>query len=146
MAYHPIENYGIIGNMRTAALVNLNGSIDWYCYPHFDSPSVFAAILDDGKGGRFEIAAVEDGVATRQLYWPETNVLVTRLYSASGVGEIQDFMPVSLPQDSPWQNQLIRRVRVTQGSMKLRVLCHPAFDYARAPYQTRTTNLGASFR
>jgi GH15 family glucan-1,4-alpha-glucosidase len=97
MAYQPIENYGIIGNMRTAALVSLNGSIDWYCFPHFDSPSVFAAILDDDKGGRFEIAAAENGVTTRQLYWPETNVLVTRFYSASGVGEIQDFMPAGLP-------------------------------------------------
>ncbi len=57
MAYQPIQNYGIIGNMRTAALVGMNGSIDWFCFPHFDSPSVFAAILDDVKGGRFEIAA-----------------------------------------------------------------------------------------
>jgi GH15 family glucan-1,4-alpha-glucosidase len=145
MAYQPIENYGIIGNMRTAALVSLNGSIDWYCFPHFDSPSVFAAILDDDKGGRFEIAAAEDGVTTRQLYWPETNVLVTRFYSASGVGEIQDFMPAGLPRDSPWHHQLVRRVRVTQGSMEFHVLCHPAFDYARAPHQTRITKEGASF-
>ena len=60
MAYQPIENYGIIGNMRTAALVGMNGSIDWYCLPNFDSPSVFGAILDDQKGGRFQIAPVAE--------------------------------------------------------------------------------------
>jgi GH15 family glucan-1,4-alpha-glucosidase len=78
MAYQPIENYGIIGNMRTAALVGMNGSIDWFCVPSFDSPSVFAAILDDQKGGRFEIAPQEEGIRAKQFYWPETNVLVTR--------------------------------------------------------------------
>ena len=87
MAYQPIENYGIIGNMRTAALVGINGSIDWFCVPSFDSPSVFAAILDDQKGGRFEIAPREGGIRTKQFYWPETNVLVTRFLSPDGVGE-----------------------------------------------------------
>lgn len=61
MTYHPIQNYGIIGNMRTAALVSMEGSIDWFCFPHFDSPSVFAAILDHDKGGRFEIASTHEG-------------------------------------------------------------------------------------
>lgn len=82
MAYQPIENYGIIGNMHTVALVGMNGSIDWFCDPDFDSPSVFAAILDDEKGGRYKIAPTisldEDDVSNKQLYWPETNVLVTR--------------------------------------------------------------------
>jgi GH15 family glucan-1,4-alpha-glucosidase len=145
MAYQPIQNYGIIGNMRTAALVGMNGSIDWFCFPHFDSPSVFAAILDDDKGGRFEIAATQEGVSAKQLYWPDTNVLVTRFYSANGVGEIEDFMPAGLPPESPWHHQLIRRVKVTQGSMEFRVRCHPAFDYARAPHQTTITKRGANF-
>jgi len=78
MSYQPIENYGIIGNMRTVALVGMNGSIDWYCYPQFDSPSIFGAILDDKKGGRFQISAGTDGVRHKQFYWPSTNVLVTR--------------------------------------------------------------------
>ena len=85
MAYQPIENYGIIGNMRTAALVGMNGSIDWFCFPHFDSPSVFAAMLDDGKGGRFEITPTRQGINSKQLYWPDTTVLVTRFLSPSGV-------------------------------------------------------------
>jgi len=101
MSYQPIENYGIIGNMRTVALVGMNGSIDWYCYPHFDSPSIFGAILDDEKGGRFRISADSDGVRHKQFYWPSTNVLVTRFLLADGIAELEDFMPVGLPSDSP---------------------------------------------
>ncbi|WP_447980255.1 glycoside hydrolase family 15 protein [Candidatus Nitrospira bockiana] len=145
MAYQPIENYGIIGNMRTAALVGINGSIDWFCFPHFDSPSVFAAILDDAKGGRFDIVAQDEGIRTKQFYWPETNVLVTRYLSPDGVGEIEDFMPVGLPRHSPWHDQLVRRVRVTRGSMPFQMRCHPAFDYARAAHRTVLTEHGAAF-
>ena len=145
MSYQPIENYGVIGNMRTVALVGLNGSIDWLCVPHFDSPSVFAAILDDEKGGRFEITAVDTDISPKQLYWPDTNVLVTRFHAPAGVGEILDFMPAGLPPESPWHHQLIRRVRVTQGSMKFRARCHPAFNYARTSHHTRVTKQGAGF-
>lgn len=145
MAYQPIEDYGIIGNMRTAALVGVNGSIDWLCVPYFDSPSIFAAILDDEKGGRFEISPHENGLLTKQLYWPETNVLVTRFLSPSGVGEIEDFMPVGEPPSSPRQHQLIRRVKVTRGSLAFRLRCHPAFDYARARHRTTMTAQGAVF-
>jgi GH15 family glucan-1,4-alpha-glucosidase len=144
--YQPIENYGIIGNMRTAALVGMNGSIDWFCFPHFDSPSVFAAILDDNKGGRFEIAPVQqNNIGSKQFYLPDTNVLVTRFLSPSGVGEIEDFMPAGLPHDSQWHDHLIRRVRVTRGSMEFELRCHPAFDYARATHHTKVTEQGASF-
>lgn len=145
MSYQPIQNYGIIGNMRTAALVALNGSIDWLCIPHFDSPSVFAAMLDDEKGGRFEITATDIDISPKQLYWPDTNVLVTRFHASSGIGEILDFMPVGLPPDSPWHHQLIRRVRVTQGSMEFHVRCHPAFNYARTPHHTHVTKQGVRF-
>jgi len=78
MPYQPISDYGIIGNMRTAALVGMNGSIDWYCSPNFDSPSIFGAILDDSKGGRFQIYPVAEHVRHKQFYWPSTNILVTR--------------------------------------------------------------------
>src|SRR5260370_19571440 len=89
--YQPIENYGIIGNMRTAALVGMDGSIDWLCLPHFDSPSVFAAILDDRKGGRFRIAPVAEDIRHKQLHqYP-----VTRFLQADGVGELEDYMTVA---------------------------------------------------
>src|SRR3954453_20621252 len=115
MPYQPIENYGLIGNLRTAALVGMDGSIDWLCLPRFDSPSVFAAILDDQKGGRFRIAPAGDGVSRKQFYWPDTNVLVTRFFTPDGVGEVVDYMPVATPANGREQRrQLIRRVRVTR--------------------------------
>ncbi|HIB54703.1 MAG TPA: glycoside hydrolase family 15 protein [Nitrospirales bacterium] len=132
MNYQPIENYGMIGNMHTAALVGLNGSVDWMCFPHFDSPSVFCAILDDDKGGRFRIApASEESVIYKQFYWPDTNVLITRFLSPDGVGEVSDFMPVGLSEGEPGYHTLIRKVHVARGSMRFRVECHPAFNYAR---------------
>ena len=92
--YQPIENYGIIGDLHTTALVGMDGSIDWLCLPHHDSPSVFAAILDSEKGGRFKISPVGGEVTTKQLYWPDTNVLVTRFFTPDGVGEVTDYMPI----------------------------------------------------
>ncbi|HYX23343.1 MAG TPA: glycoside hydrolase family 15 protein [Thermoanaerobaculia bacterium] len=145
MAYQPIEDYGIIGNMRTVALVGKHGSIDWYCFPYFDSPSVFGAILDDGKGGRFQICPVCDEVATKQLYWPETNVLITRFLSTDGVGEIEDFMPVGLSPEEGGRDQLVRRVRVVRGAVRFRLVCQPAFDYARAGHETVMEKGGACF-
>ena len=91
MAYQPIENYGIVGNAHSAALVGMNGSIDWLCFPHLDSPTVFAALLDDKIGGRFQITPISTGFNCKQHYWPDTNVLVTRFLSPDGVGEIVDF-------------------------------------------------------
>lgn len=92
--YQPIENYGLIGNMRKAALVGMNGSIDWLCLPYFDSPSVFAAILDDQKGGPFRIAPACQQLRHKQFYWPDTNILVTRFLHADGIGPLEDHMPV----------------------------------------------------
>src|SRR3954464_4633562 len=95
MRYQPIENHGIVGNMHSAALVSLDGSVDWLCLPRFDSPSVFAPILDAEKGGRFRIApAAPIGVCPKEYYWPDTNVLVPRFLHADGIAEIDDFMPV----------------------------------------------------
>jgi GH15 family glucan-1,4-alpha-glucosidase len=94
MAYEPIENYGIIGDLHSVALVGMDGSIDWLCLPSFDSPSVFAAILDDEKGGRFKIAPTSDNVTPKQLYWPDTNVLITRFFTPEGVAEVTDYMPI----------------------------------------------------
>ena len=93
MSYRPIESYGVIGDLHSVALVGMDGSIDWCCLPNFDSPSVFAAILDDRKGGHFRVAATEESTL-KQMYLPETNVLLTRFLGAEGVGEVCDFMPV----------------------------------------------------
>src|SRR3712207_1388243 len=101
MAYQPIASYGLIGDMHTAALVGRDGSIDWLCLPHFDSPSVFAAILDDQKGGYFRIAPVSDCVTRKQLYWPETNVLITRFFMPDGVVEVIDYMPTDADPGGP---------------------------------------------
>jgi GH15 family glucan-1,4-alpha-glucosidase len=144
--YQRIEDYGVIGNMRTAALVSARGSIDWLCFPHFDSPSVFAALLDDEKGGRFCICPVQRDVATKQLYWPDTNVLVTRFLSPDGVAEIDDFMPAGITGAPEWHDQIVRRVKVVRGAVPLEVTCEPAFDYARAAPEVEVTRTGAVFR
>ena len=146
MTYQPIENYGIIGDMHSVALVGTDGSIDWFCFPHFNSPSVFGAILDDEIGGRFRISPVEDGENRKQLYWPDTNVLITRFFTPDGVGEIMDYMPVGVPEEGHGYHQLIRRVRVVRGEMTFRMECAPAFDYARAEHETEITAEGACFR
>ena len=93
MSYKRIEDYGLIGNMHTAALVGNDGSIDWLCLPFFDSPAVFNSILDDEKGGRFSISAI-DAVDNRQIYFPETNVLITRFGSDHSAAQVTDFMPL----------------------------------------------------
>jgi GH15 family glucan-1,4-alpha-glucosidase len=140
--YQRIEDYGVIGNMRSVALVSVRGSIDWLCLPDFDSPSVFAALLDDAKGGRFAIAPAAADAAGKQLYWPETNVLITRFLSADGVGEIEDFMPCKTePREA-----VVRRVRVARGTLTFDLTCEPAFDYARVTPETTIVQNGAVFQ
>ncbi len=145
MAYKPIEDYGIIGNMHSAALVGIDGSIDWYCHPHFDSPSVFAAILDDRQGGRFKIAPTEDEVTHKQYYWHETNVLVTRFLAEGGVGQVVDYMPVGMAHGQPGSHWLVRRVQAVRGAMTFQMECQPAFNYARDRHRTSITGDGATF-
>jgi GH15 family glucan-1,4-alpha-glucosidase len=130
--------------MRTVALVGLDGTIDWLCFPRFDSPSVFASILDDAKGGHYRIAPTEQ-VVTKQFYWPDTNVLITRFLSPGGTGEIDDFMPAGDEVESDRHDELFRRVRVTRGTLRFRLECYPAFDYARAPHETLLEEDGARF-
>ena len=146
MAYQPIENYGIIGNMHTVALVGMDGSIDWFCSPHFDSPSVFAAILDDDKGGRFRISPTTSAVKHKQFYWPDTNVLITRFLSPDGVGEITDYMPVDMSVEGHGHHQLVRHVSVVRGAMTFRLECYPAFNYARDEHKTMISSEGACFQ
>jgi GH15 family glucan-1,4-alpha-glucosidase len=146
MPYLPIENYGVVGDLQTVALIGLNGSVDWLCFPVFDSPSVFGAILDDRKGGRFQIFPDDGQVKVKQMYLPDTNVLVTRFFSPEGLAEITDFMPVETETNETWNHRLIRRVSVVQGSFKFNLVCQPAFDYARADHTVAPHENGVVFR
>lgn len=143
LAYEPIEDHGLIGNMKTAALVGMHGSIDWMCFPRFDSPSIFAAILDHRKGGWFRIAPSGQVLARKQFYWPDTNVLVTRFFTPDGEGEVLDFMPVGI---SAGEGRLVRRVRTLRGRVAFRVECRPAFNYARDSHEIWVSGERASFR
>ncbi len=145
MPYLPIAQYGVIGDLHSAALIGSNGSIDWLCYPNFDSPSVFGALLDDNRGGRFQIHPVNDGVRTKQLYLPDTNILITRFLKADGIAEVTDFMPIDNDYDDTWQHRLIRQVRIVQGTWHFTMQCQPAFDYARAEHTTEQQESGVAF-
>ncbi len=96
MSYQPIENYGIIGDLHTTALVGMNGSIDFMSFPQFDSPTIFAALLDERKGGRFQISPQAEQVTCKQLYMPDSNILLSRFLSHDGVAEVSDFMPIRI--------------------------------------------------
>ena len=144
MAYKPIESYGVIGDLHTVALVGMDGSIDWCCLPHFDSPSIFGAILDERKGGFFKIASLYEA-QHKQMYLPDSNVLVTRFLSPEGVGEVVDFMPVQDPSRGKKTHQIVRVVRAVRGAVRFRLECQPAFDYARRPHQVTLEGRGAVF-
>src|SRR5215472_3979950 len=129
--YAPLGAYGVIGDLHTVALVSMEASVDFLCLPSFDSPSVFAALLDAERGGRFQIAPVLDHAARKQLYLPDTNVLLTRFLHADGVAEVSDFMPV---EDAGQAHNLVRRAKTVRGELRFRMRCDPRFDYARASH------------
>ena len=135
VGYQPIEDYGIIGDLHTVALVGKNGSIDFLSFPKFDSPTIFCALLDDERGGRFSIRPrLDDDLTRKQMYLPDTNVLITRFLASAGVGEISDFMPVGIyPHDHP--RQLVRRVKTVRGTLRYDLTFEPRFDYARAEHE-----------
>jgi GH15 family glucan-1,4-alpha-glucosidase len=143
--YLPIAEHGVIGDLHTVALVGTDGAIDWYCTPRFDSPSVFASILDKDKGGYFRIAPAGTEHTVKQLYFPDTNVLITRFLTPQGVGEVQDFMPISSGEERH-RHRLIRRVVCVRGHMPFRIECEPRFDYARAEHETSRHEHGIAFR
>ncbi|HMO17296.1 MAG TPA: glycoside hydrolase family 15 protein [Oligoflexia bacterium] len=142
--YQPIENYGLIGDMHSLALVGRDGSIDWMCAPYFDSSSIFAKILDSEIGGSFFVKPLFGEVARKQLYLPETNVLTTRFFCEHGVGEITDFMPI---YEKPLLKTriIIRQVRAVRGSVKFIMGCRPAFDFARKDHETKLSPEGIQF-
>ncbi|GHD88510.1 glycoside hydrolase family 15 protein [Streptomyces naganishii] len=135
--YVPIADHGLIGDLRSVALVGSNGTIDWYCCPSFDDPSVFAAVLDAERGGCFDLAAAETA-RTKQFYFPDTNVLITRFFAEDGVGEVQDFMPVTGEGGEAERHRLIRRVLCVRGTMPFRARVAPRFNYGADPHTVRT--------
>lgn len=132
--YQPIENYSVIGDLRTIALVGISGSIDFMCFPDFDSPSIFTALLDHEKGGRFKIAPLQEDVKYKQMYLPDSNILLTRFLFHDGIGEITDFMPVAELFENSF---LVRRVSCIKGEIVFRMHCGPRFNYARSKHKTR---------
>ncbi|MFE9613824.1 glycoside hydrolase family 15 protein [Streptomyces sp. NPDC006012] len=145
--YLPIAEHGLIGDLQTVALVGTNGTIDWYCCPSFDAPSVFAAILDAERGGAFELAAAVPA-RTKQFYFPDTNVLITRFFTEDGVGEVQDFMPVAGDPTATAEgdrHRLIRRVLCVRGTIPFRVRVAPRFDYGATPHTLRVQGDTALF-
>src|SRR5215475_7662043 len=143
MSFEPIENYGAIGNMRSIALVGMNGSIDFLCFPRFDSPTVFAALLDDQLGGRFQIQPQLKHSRVRQLYLPDTNILLTRFLSNDGLVELTDFMPISAEAEQP--NELVRSVAVIRGDVSFSLLCQPRFNYGTCGHKVDVNGLCAAF-
>jgi len=139
MNYQPIENYGVIGDLHTVALVSLEGSIDFMCFPQFDSPTIFAALLDRDQGGYFQIAPASGDFKHRQRYLPDTNILLTRFLGSAGVAAVSDFMPV---QHLGNRQGLVRRVKVVRGEIRFRMICAPRFDYGRAEHTVRKEKKG----
>ncbi|MYS07014.1 glycoside hydrolase family 15 protein, partial [Streptomyces sp. SID6041] len=128
--YPPIADHGLIGDLQTAALVSADGAVDWFCAPRFDSPSIFASLLDQERGGHFTIAPApaHEDVTVRQLYLPDTAVLITRFLTPEGVGEVVDFMPVGPRPDVPTdRHRLVRALRVVRGTLTFDVACRPRF-------------------
>lgn len=143
MSFQPIENYGVIGNMRSIALVGMNGAIDFLCYPDFDSPTVFAALLDDKKGGCFWIEPQLSNMRIRQLYLPNTNILLTRFLAEEGVAEVADFMPIETDGEQP--NELVRMVSVIKGNVSFKMACRPRFNYAKWEHRMELSDRCATF-
>jgi GH15 family glucan-1,4-alpha-glucosidase len=143
MTFRPIENYGVIGNMRSIALVGMDGSIDFLCYPKFDSPTVFAALLDDERGGCFQIQPQFNERRVRQLYLPETNILLTRFLAEDGLAELTDYMPLGGKEEQP--NEIIRRVAVVKGNVSFKMLCQPRFNYGMCGHTIRIDDKCAIF-
>jgi GH15 family glucan-1,4-alpha-glucosidase len=143
MSFLPIENYGVIGNMKSIALIGMNGSIDFLCYPNFDSPTVFAALLDDKQGGRFLVEPQLPGMRVRQLYLPDTNILLTRFLAEEGVLEVTDFMPIGRDAEEP--NEIVRIVTAIRGTVTCTMRCEPRFNYATSVHRTELGDRCATF-
>jgi GH15 family glucan-1,4-alpha-glucosidase len=145
MARYPnIGDHGLIGDLQTAALVSTDGVLDWFCCPRFDSPSVFGSLLDAERGGFYRIAPDRDDYVVRQLYLPDTAILVTRFMTPDGVGEVHDFMPIA-GMTATDRHRLVRNIRVVRGVMRFAIEIQPRFDYGRATHKLEATEHGGVF-
>src|SRR6204780_2191856 len=143
--YLPIEEHGIVGDLRTVALVGTDGTVDWYCPARFDAPSLFGALLDARKGGYFSLRSRGSG-RPKQLYLPDTNILLTRFHGTEAVGEVIDFMVPETSGTGRARDLLVRQARAGGGRVTFELACHPAVDYGRAPQAVRLVALvGAVF-
>ena len=142
--YPDIAEHGLIGDLQTAALVSTQGEIDWFCSPRFDSPSIFASLLDRERGGSFRINSAVPST-TKQLYFPSSAVLVTRFMTANGVGELIDFMPVDDPHRASDRHRIYRVMRTVRGTMRFAIHCAPRLDYGRAEHKLEVLDAGAIF-
>jgi len=138
--YKGIDRHGVIGDLDTVALVGTDGSIDFMCFPYFDSPSIFAAMLDHGKGGSWSMEPLLPDAGRKQIYLPDTNLLFTRFLSRPGLAEIADWMDTE-----PDAHRLIRRVKTVRGEVTYRMVLAPRFDYALAEHRVEMTSDGAIF-
>lgn len=132
-AYLPIEEHGVIGDLRTVALVGTDGTIDWYCPARFDAPSLFGSLLDSQRGGSFRLAC-RTAVRPKQLYLPDSNILLTRFLAAEAVGEVVDFMVPETSGIAAPRDLLVRQARAVRGRSTFELTCRPAFDYGRAAH------------
>src|SRR5215203_2261824 len=143
--YPLIADHGLIGNLQTAALVSTDGTIDWFCAPRFDSPSVFGALLDHDRGGHLRTRPTADTFTQQQLYFPDTAILVTRFLTEAGVGEVVDFMPVASSSSASTHHGIVRMVRCVRGEMAFEFEVAPRFDYGREHHETHLTEDGIVF-
>jgi GH15 family glucan-1,4-alpha-glucosidase len=144
--YPLIADHGLIGNLQTAALVSTDGTIDWFCAPRFDSPSIFGSLLDDDRGGHLRTRPTADTFTRHQLYYPDTAILVTRFLTESGVGEVVDFMPIASAAVASNRHQLVRMLRCVRGEVTFVVDIAPRFDYGREPHETHVSEDGIFFQ
>ncbi|HLU55971.1 MAG TPA: glycoside hydrolase family 15 protein [Pseudonocardia sp.] len=138
-----IADHGLIGDLQTAALVSTDGSVDWFCCPRFDSPSVFGALLDDERGGRFRIRP-QRAYESRQMYFPDTAILITRFITEAGMGEVVDFMPPAGAVATA-NHRMARMVRCIRGEITFEVDVAPRFDYGRRSHRLEVSETGAVF-
>ncbi|HYN93924.1 MAG TPA: glycoside hydrolase family 15 protein [Pilimelia sp.] len=143
--YLPIEEHAIVGDLRTVALVGTDGTIDWFCPARFDAPSLFASLLDARRGGFFSLSS-RSTARPKQLYLPDTNILLTRFLGAEAVGEVIDFMVPETSGTAAPRDLLVRRASAVRGRATFELACHPAFDYGRAPHTIElVSGVGAVF-